>query len=311
MPTVKGVRDIGDSDISLAQSKVISKYALEYLVLADNLSQGPIAIRETAGLPLVGISHYSYGGEADLTVVCKRKTPRQDKKQRLVWYVNCEFDNDPSSQSQEDETNMPGATARPVMIEWDSEYGERVLYKDFSSPPKPCLNSNLEAFDPPLTTPIVYPVLIATRYQSTFTVATKLAYENHVNASAWNGAAEYSVLCTSIRATQVVEDGALLWRVTYRFRYNPLPDGYLAMPMNEGTYKLIPVTGQSPRRQPFIANGVVQKERLSSNGQSIVEFDAATFGGPSSWIDGTGTSNTVTPGYKTYPTANFAALALF
>jgi hypothetical protein len=311
MPTVKGIRAIGDSDMSLAQRKVISKYALEYLVMADNLSQGPIAIRQTAGLPLVGISHYSYGGEADLTVVCKRKTPRQDPKQKLVWYVNCEFDNDPSSQSQEDETNMPGATARPVRLEWDSEYGERVLYKDFSTPPKPVVSSNLEPFDPPLTTPIVYPVLTAMRFQSTFTVATKLAYENRVNETAWNGAAPYSVLCTSIRASQVVEEGTLLWQVTYRFRYNPLPEGYLAMPMNVGTYKLVPVSSHRPEPRQFLSSGVVRIERLSGNGQDVVDFDNPSFGGPSSWIDNAGNAHAVTPGYKCFQTADFGALGLF
>lgn len=310
MPTLKGVRSLGDSDISLAQAKVISRYALEYLVISDNLSQGPIAIRETTGLPLVGISHYSYGGEADLTVVCKRKTPRQDPKQKRVWYVLCEFDNDPSSQSQEDETNQPGAVNRPVMLEWDSEYGERVLHQDFSSPPKPCVSSNWQPFDPPLTTPIVYPVLIATRYQSTFAVATKLAYENHVNASPWNGAAAYSVLCTSIRAVQVVEDGALLWRVTYRFRYNPMTDGYLEMPVNVGSYKLVPRSGQSPRREAFMMNNTPYIAHLSGNGQTEVDFANATYGGPSSYLDTSGVSQAVTPGYRTFPTANFAALAL-
>lgn len=198
------------------------------------------------------------------------------------------------------------------MIEWDSEYGERVLYKDFSTPPKPVVSSNWQPFDPPLTTPIVYPVLIATRYQSTFTVATKLAYEDHVNESAWNGAAAYSVLCTSIRATQVVEDGILLWRVTYRFRYNPLADGYLAMPINVGSWLLEPRSGALPKTVDLLSSaGAPYIAYLSGDGQSVVDFSAATFGGPSSYLDNTNTSHSVTPSFKTYPTADFDALGLF
>jgi hypothetical protein len=312
MPYVKGVRAVGDSDITLGKDKVISTYSLEYVVIADNMSQGPVVIRLTSGLPLVGLDTYTYGGETDLTAICKRKRCKRDAKQWSVWYVTCEFDNDPSSQSQQDETTQPAATARPIMLEWDSEYGERVLYKDFSTPPKSCVSSNGERFDPPLTTPVVYPVLSATRYQTTFSVATKLQYENKVNSVAWNGAAAYSVLCTSIRASQVVEDGAKLWRVTYRFRYNPLPDGYLTQPLNQGTYKLVPVSGAPPNRVPFVNNGVPYVANLSGNGQAEVQFGAETYGGPSAFITGgTGTSTTaVTPGYKTFEAVAFAGLGL-
>lgn len=306
MPTIKGVRSIGDSAISLGKDKVISSYSLEYVVLADNLNQGPITIRSTSGLPLVGIDTYSFGGESDLTAVCKRKRPRQDTKQKLVWYVTCDFDNDPSSQSSEDEQNQPGATSRPLLLEWDSEYGERAIFKDFSSTPKACLSSNGEPFDPPLTTPIVYPVLNVTKYQTTFTVATKLQYENKVNSAPWNGAAAYTVLCSSIRATQVVEDGTQLWRVTYRFRYNPLPDGYLSMPLNRGTFYYPGGTRSDSNRKYFkTAEQVPYIGILTATGDKASE-GSETYGGYVGTLGG----NTYTAGFKAYESVAFSGLGL-
>ncbi len=295
MPTIKGHRRKGDlnGSIELAEDKVVSRYALEFVVLADNASQGPIAIRSTVGLPLVGLSTYAYQGESDLTAVCKRKTPRQDKKQARVWYVLCEFDNDPNSESQEDEQNQPGATNRPAVINWDSEYGEEVLYEDFSNPPKPILNPVGQPYDPPPTRRVIHPVLTIERYQSTFVPATIIAYVDHTNELAFYGAAPGHALMANIRARQVVEESQLLWLVTYKIRFAINNDGFKLKPLNQGShYSTVAYTGDDTTLRPFLNGQVPYIGNLNADGTK------AALGSPSYGS------------FEGYPSADFDDLTL-
>ena len=297
MPTVKGYRQLGEmsGSIELGDKKVISRYSLEYCVIADNLSQGVITIRSTTGLPKVGFSTYSYEGESDLRAICKKKSPRRDTKQALVWYVRCDFDDDPSSQSDEDEDDDTDAVDRPTIVTWDSEYGEEVLYKDFSSPRKAIVTPIGHSFDPPLTKRVIYPVCIIERYEPTFTPTTILAYEDHVNIGSFFGAAAGRVLMAKITAKQVVEDGARLWQVTYRLRFAIQEDGFTLMPLNQDTH--FKESAGSGTLKPFIDGQVPYVGNLNADGTKAAS-GTRTFGG----ADGLG--------FKPYPTADFDALGL-
>ncbi len=293
MPTIKGYRQASELSgaIELGSDKVISRYAVEYVVIADNASQGPLTIRSTAGLPNVGLDTYTYNGESDTTAVCKRKTPRNEPKQPLVWYVRCEFDNDPSSQSQENESDAGSATARPATIEWDAEYGEEVMYQDFSTPDrKPILNPVGHQFDPPPTRRIIYPVLTVERYQSTFLPATILAYTDHVNSLAFYGASPGNALMTNIRARQVIEDSVQLWQVTYRIRFAVSPDGFNLVILNQGSHYYDNTLTMN--LIPFIDGNVPYIGNLLATG-----------------VDGTDEPPEYST-FKAYPSANFATLAL-
>lgn len=295
MPYVKGYRQLGEmsGSIELGDKKVISRYALEYCVIAENISQGLITIRSTSGLPKVGLSTYSFEGESDLRAICKKKSPRRDTKQPLVWFVRCDFDDDPSSQSEENEEDDTDAVDRPVIVTWDSEYGEEILYKDFSSPRKPIVTPVNNMFDPPPVKKVIYPVCVIERYEATFTPATILTYEDHVNADPFYGAAAGRVLMAKITAKQVIEDAIKLWLVTYRLRFAIHEDGFTMMPLNQdGMFR--PTAGASP--EPFIKKGVPYIGNLNLDGTA--SGDTKTFGG----ADGLG--------FKPYPQADFDALGL-
>ena len=295
MPTIKGYRQASELSgaIELGSEKVISRYSLEFIVIADNASQGPLTIRETAGLPLVGLDTYIYNGESDTSAVCKRKTPRNDPKQPLLWYVKCEFDNDPSSQSQENEDDKDTAVNRPAIVEWDSEFGEEVLYQDFDSPRKAILNPVGQQFDPPPTRRVIFPVLTVERYQATFVPATILAYTDHVNSDAFYGADPGHALMTQIRARQVIEDGVKLWNVTYRVRFAVSEDGFLLKPLNQGShYSTAAYAGDDAILKPFIKDQVPYVGNLNANGTKA-----------------TGSTRTYST-FKAYPEAVFGTLAL-
>lgn len=275
MPTVLGVRQLGQQSgvIELGQDKVVRRYSLEYAVKADNTSQGPLTIRSTTGLPKVGLSTYSYNGESDPYAVCKRKAPTRNTKQPLIWVVRCDFDNDADSQSQENENDDQAATARPATIEWDAEFGDEVLTKDFSAPRKDVVNPVGLQFDPPVTRRVIYPVLTIQRYEATFNAATILAYIDRTNANAFYGAAAGQALMARIRARQVVEDGDKLWSVTYRIRFAMSPDGHNHMPLNQSThYK------DGANLLPFEKGGVPYIGNLNLDGTAAPE-GTRTYGG--------------------------------
>ncbi len=297
MPTIKGYRQLGEmsGSIELGDKKVIKRYALEYCVIADNTSQGVITIRSTAGLPIVGLSTYSYAGESDLRAICKKKSPRRDTKQPLVWYVRCDFDDDPNSQSDQNETDDINAVDRPTIVTWDSEYGEEVLHRDFSTPRKAIVTPIGHAFDPPMTKRVIFPVAIIERFEATFAPATIVAYEDHVNSADFFGVAAGRVLMAKITAKQVVEDGSKLWQVTYRLRFAIHEDGFTSMPLNQDThYK---ESAGSSTLKPFLEGGVPYIGNLNADGTKAAS-GTRTFGG----ADGLG--------FKPYPSANFAALGL-
>jgi hypothetical protein len=295
VPTVKGYRQLGEmsGSLELGDKKVISRYALEYCVIADNLAQGVITIRSTIGLPKVGVSTYAYAGESDPRAVCKKKSPRRDTKQPLVWYVRCDFDDDPRSQSEENEDDDTDAVDRPVIVTWDSEYGEEILYRDFSDPRKPIVTPVNHMFDPPPTKKVIYPVCIIERFEPTFTPATILTYEDHVNTNDFFGAAAGRVLMAKITAKQVIEDATKLWQVTYRLRFAIHEDGFTMMPLNQDSmYR--PTAGATP--EPFLKKNVPYIGNLNLDGTA--SGDTKTFGG----ADGVG--------FKPYPSADFDALGL-
>lgn len=297
MPTVKGYRQLGEmsGSVELGDKKVISRYALEYVVIADNLSQGVITIRSTPGLPLVGLSTYSYAGESDTRAICKRKSPRRDTKQGLIWYVRCDFDDDPTSQSEQNEEDDTDAVDRPAIITWDAEYGEEVLYKDFSSPRKAIVTPIGHGFDPPVTKRVIYPICVIERFEATFTPAVILAYEDHVNSGDFYGVEAGRALMAKISAKQVVEDGTKLWQVSYRIRFAIHEDGFTLMPLNQDThYK---ESAGSSTLKPFLDGNVPYIGNLNANGTKAAS-GTRTYGGADE------------EGFKPYPEAEFDDLNL-
>lgn len=303
MPTIKGVRQAGEQggSVELGSDKVLRRYSLEWIVIADNTSQGSITIRNTAGLPRVGLSPYSYNGESDLSAICKRKHPTRDKKNPLLWYVRAEYDNDSTSQAQETEDDEQTANERPATVQWDAEFADVVLYKDFSDPQKDVVNPVGHAFDPPVTRRVIHPVLVIERYQLTFSPTTILAYVDHVNDDDFYGASAGQALMTRIAAKQVVEGNARYWQVTYRIRFAVQADGYQLFPLNQGTHYLsrLPASLETEDELlvPFIKNNVPYIGNLNLDGTKAGD-GVRTYGGK----DGLG--------FAPYPNAAFDDLNL-
>ncbi len=266
MPTILG-RAL-NSDFSgtteMSDDKVVTRYGLVFNVLADNDSQGPATIRATPGLPLVGLSSYSYNGEIDLLAICKRKVPRKSKKSRRLWHVACDYDTTPSN-NQENEQDQQEPENRAPILSWDAEFGDEVLYQDYSDPPVDCLNPNGQPYDPPLTTRVIYPVLQIERWQTTFLPSTIHDYLDHTNVSDFYGASPGHALMSRIAANQVEEEGRSLWKTIHRIRFSR--KGYRARPLNQGTlYSTVPFTGDDSTLEPFLRDDVPYIGNLKADG---------------------------------------------
>ena len=138
-----------------------------------------------------------------------------------------DFDNDASSQSGETESDDQAATARPQILQWGAVYADEVHYQDYSDPRKDVVNPLGDPYDPPVTRRAILPTLTLQRYQSVFSPATILAYVDHVSSGVFYGAPAGRALMTGIEANQQIEDGVLLWLVTYSITFSTQTDGNL------------------------------------------------------------------------------------
>lgn len=260
---IKGVSIVHpEGGYSLGSKKIIRKYVKVFYVKTDTKTDGPQTIMATTGLPIVGLTVYSHGTESDLTAVCKSKKAKRMKRSRFYWAVTCEFDNASDSQAQEDEEEQSGPVDRPYEIDWDAVVEEIALWKDLDD--NAIVNSAGERFPEPVTAFIPFPMLTVTRWEATFTAATILAYVQHVNDDVWLGADSGSVLCESIRAKRIAEEGALLWQVTYQFKFSPLPWGHQAYILDQGNYFR---TYPDPTKRAFLTEeGIAHTGNLDGAG---------------------------------------------
>lgn len=283
--TIKGIAPAHpEGGYTLGEKKLHRKYVLAYIVKTTTTADGIMDVLATTGLPKVGFNTYAYEGEFDLAAVCKSKKAKRMGKRGLYWLVTCEFDNQSNSESEDNENEYNSPLDRPYELDWSSVVEEVALWQDFSDPPKAIVNSAGERFPEPVTGFVVFPVLTIKRWEASFAASTILAYSQHRNSAPWNGAAAGQVICEDIRATRVLEENALLWNVTYAFKYSPLAWYHKAKILDQGTYYLSSGDKKSfltDDNVPFVGNLNGSGAEATSGSFAFREFErhpAANFG---------------------------------
>lgn len=226
----------GNGSLKLSKDKISTEYTLLFFIRAADPSDGAVTVRNTPGLPRVGTDTYNYKGESDPTAVCSSKQADRTPKSRTLWKVTCKFTSEANSKSQENEDNRQEPDQRLPDVDWDAELEERILTEDFSTPPKPVVNSAGEAI--PATYWVPMPVVTITRWQDAFSFSDILTYSQKTNSKAFLGAPIGSALMESIKAKLKVEEGKLMWQVTYRIKFSVLPEKHLVKLLDTGSYFL-------------------------------------------------------------------------
>lgn len=218
------------------------EYVRSFHVLTDDVDDGPEVARLATGVPRI---LDVYGDNPDAVVQGLEVT--QVSEYPLLWKVVSTYST-PTGQFNEEENPLE----RPADIQHSFATSQEVLTSSLDNNTA-CLNTANDPFDPPIMRDVSHPVIRVTRNEAAYSIATSMAYVNHVNSTAFLGASPNTWLMRDISATYVVEGVYTYWRVAYELQYNPLEiggfvvgwqaavlnagfTGYIEDPPSSGTY---------------------------------------------------------------------------
>lgn len=202
-----------------SEGKLVFETTLVYRVKADAITADSSNILLTPGLPQVNFSTISQGL---LIAVCKSKSAKQDKKNRLYWEVTCRFDTRPRKSSEEDQSeeeqagDPTGWTPR-VTLEYEEEY--EYFATDITG--KAFANSAGTSFAEGFQTPYDIMVWNFTQYEPpSVTEETLTERSGGINKNTWRGYEPQTWICRVRRAELGVTNGFECWKIDYQLKYN-------------------------------------------------------------------------------------------
>lgn len=207
-----------DADITITRNNLLRevvqrRYTSLYTVWTSTDKDGPVEIRASPLLPVIGSSYAPPGGTADPLATCVRISPRPTKNRR-VWHVTYEFD---TERYVALDTEDP--LAQPPEVSWDIEHDERATLKDAYG--ADYQSSSLNPYDPPQLRRYSRPVLRVVRNQAAFDRSTAQAYWDTINAKPFAGYPQGHAKILSITGRRMFTAGQFYWQVTYEIGFNP------------------------------------------------------------------------------------------
>lgn len=213
-----------------------------YVVQSDDDSDREAEIGLTAGLPQIGSASDVYLGCTCIDRNISEQSPG-------VWHVECQFSSVTNGGGGEEvEEDVEPWDRQPEWF-WGAETIEEPLLFDAQDTTQAIVNSALEPL-PPITTPIVIPVLTIERYELDFDPQTILDYTNRVNESEFWGAAADQALMAAITAKPERINGERVWKVTYIIKFKMDSFGWAVRLLDQGTYYWSGTVGSS-QKKPF------------------------------------------------------------
>lgn len=213
-------------------------YGRHFVVITNSSTDGPVTVLAAPGLPQP-YEPYVTSTEFDFGAIVRSVIPSQRPNTRTVWDVYVEYDTEFEP--------FDNPFTEPPEIEDDSEFYDEPLLGVSAvgyTPGQPSPNtgdpikdgdeiqvkgqgfvtSAGEVFDPPPTRPQSRPIVTFTRNQASYSIATKVTYESHVNSEPWSGLQKRQAFCRSIRgrshvwkSTTVGVPNIFYYRVSYTF----------------------------------------------------------------------------------------------
>jgi hypothetical protein len=139
---LKGIRKGKGGKLTSTDKGMVYTESRTAVVISTIPNDSPYNVCLTAGLPKVGIDFLTPTG-----AVCTDLDPKQDSNSPYVWFVGIEYSTDVN---QQDTSSGDDPTAWVPRYKGKIQTIPEVLYQDFSTPPKPYLNSAFSKFPEPL-----------------------------------------------------------------------------------------------------------------------------------------------------------------
>lgn len=213
-----------------------------YVVQSDDESDREAEIGLTSGVPKIGSASDVYFG---CTCISRNITEQSP----LVWHIECQFSSvSNGGGGDEVEEDVEPWDRQPEWF-WGAETMEEPLLYDAQDPDIAIANSALEPL-PPITKPVVIPVLTIDRYELDFDPDTILLYTNKVNDGEFWGADIDQALMAAITAKPERINGTKVWKVTYVIKFKIDEYGWTVRLLDQGTYYWSGTVGSS-QKLPF------------------------------------------------------------
>lgn len=191
--TLRGIRKGKGGNLSSTARGYVYTESQEYVVVSDTKTETIFNVLSTAGVPRIGFSATAFGG-----AVCRNLKPKQDAKAAEVWYVTADFTTEPLNQDTSgDDPDDPDPTAWVPLYKGTIETYPEVMFYDFSTTPKPYVNSAGAKFPEPLIRN--RPIIVYSFQQyiaSTITDAQIGEYNDTINSATFKGFGADTLKCT-------------------------------------------------------------------------------------------------------------------
>jgi hypothetical protein len=143
MATVlKGFKKGKGGKLSKTERGTVYTESMTAIVISNIPNESPYNVCLTSGLPKVGIDRLP-----PTNAVCVDLDPKQDELSPYVWRVGIEYS---TETDQQDTGEDPDPTTWVPIYKGKIQTYPEVLHRDFSTPPKPYLNSARSKFTEPL-----------------------------------------------------------------------------------------------------------------------------------------------------------------
>lgn len=267
----------GDNDRSEFELREV------YQARVDSLAETPYSVLVGAallGLPAVYDAH---PGNAAAKVV-RREAKRTDEPK--VWEIELTY-------STKTEVQERSGTANPLERFPEITFGftkySRVLERDLGAPalpaliidgttiiparaavgPRPIMNSSRQAFDPPMEVDDSRPTITVRRYESSFSAALAVQYQDAINSDNFAGSPPETWKVMNISAVETVENGQVVFRVTYEFEGRR--EGWARRVLDQGTVRWDYSTGKQKQIVGSDGMAVSQPVLLNGDGRPLSE----------------------------------------
>lgn len=210
-------------------------YTLKYQLFTDIPNEDPATV--SSYIPIALYSPLS----SDLAAICKKISV--SVVEIGEFSLTYDFDTKPITDEQPEKDDDP--TARPWTFTFSSNKTTKVLEKDYSSTPKPVVNTAKCPFDPPITVPAAFPTITITAFKDTFDFADIELYTNSINNAAWPASGPHAgkfaarrLRCVDYGATTIWENNELLYQYTVVLELNPDQDWNPIQVQNVGVLEI-------------------------------------------------------------------------
>lgn len=217
--TIKGITPGVTGQFMSNDGELNFKTSIVYRVESDVVTFDSTYILATGGLPIVRSSFITLAN--GLLCVCKSKKADQDKDNRKIWLVKCDFDTEAYKKSEEDgseETQTSDPTNWTPIATLGFEEFTEYTSKDLDD--NPYQNSAGEPFASGLPVKRYITVWNFTQYEPASVTYTTITDRNgKSNSASFKGYPAKTWLCLIRNAELGRKNGYEAWKIDYTLKY--------------------------------------------------------------------------------------------